>query len=276
MNPVVKNIIIGKSSNLSEQLARKLDSCSLHSARDAMENGFNVAINGKSNIIFNNFQPATLLTQFDDPDSYINNAIGATAKILNALKENRKHINRVLYTSSSSIYGSIVPCLEDGKVEPKSLHAALKLSNELLIKGVCQAYNIDFTLIRLFNMYGGNDNFSVVSKIIKAVKDSREFDMVNKGQGYRDFIHVEDVVEVYLKLLTVNDAPELVNVGTGVGVKVCDLIEVAKECKPSFDVREVCKSVEIIDSVADIGRLKNIMEDYKFRSVIDFVREKCK
>lgn len=46
-------------------------------------------------------------------------------------------------------------------------------------------------------MYGGNDNFSIISKIIKAYKNNEE---LNNGNAIRDFIHIEDVVDIYSKI----------------------------------------------------------------------------
>ena len=45
-------------------------------------------------------------------------------------------------------------------------------------------------------MYGGNDEFSIISKIINVYKDNSILNLVNNGEGIRDFIHINDVIEI--------------------------------------------------------------------------------
>ena len=50
-------------------------------------------------------------------------------------------------------------------------------------------------------MYGENDDFSIISKIIKSYKKNKIIYLNNEGNSVRDFINVNTVSKIYLKLL---------------------------------------------------------------------------
>jgi len=223
---MIKTIIIGKNSNLSNKLIFKIYNCISISSRDILDN-INILKEYKDekiNIIFNNFQPATMLNNISNVEKYIENSIGITSKILNFFRINNIKINKVIYTSSSSVYGNNILCSENDELKPLNLHASLKVSNEKLIENYCVLNNIDYTIARIFNMYGGDDNFSIISKIINAYKSNSELTIVNNGNAIRDFIHIDDVVDIYIRLLEIKDI-KILNVGTGNGTSIKNIID---------------------------------------------------
>ena len=218
------SIIIGKNSNLSIHLSAKLDNCVVVSARDVYSdiNILSSFKDKKINIIFNNFQPAVELNSLTSSTQYINNSIVSTAKVLEYFE--KSNINKIIYTSSSSVYGNNILCSEDDELKPMNLHASLKVANEKLIEKFSIEHKIDYTIARVFNMYGGDDNFSIISKIIKAVKNNEQITIVNNGNAIRDFIHIDDVVDIYIRLLEIKDI-KILNVGTGNGTSIKNIID---------------------------------------------------
>ena len=220
---MVLNIIIGKNSNLSNTLSKRLNNCVLISSREILKdiNILSKYKDKKINIIFNNFQPATQLNNLDNMSDYITNSILITAKVLDYFK--KTDINKIIYTSSSSVYGNNILCKESDELKPMNLHASLKVTNEKLIQIYCSDNNIDYTITRIFNMYGGNDKFSVISKLLDAYKNDKELSVVNNGNAIRDFIHINDVVLIYIKLLEIKKL-NILNIGTGEGTSVKSLL----------------------------------------------------
>ena len=45
-------------------------------------------------------------------------------------------------------------------------------------------------------MYGEEENFSVISKILDSFKNDKIFNLNNNGEGIGDYIHVKDVVNI--------------------------------------------------------------------------------
>jgi len=203
----MKTIIIGKNSNLSKHLKEEIEECVLISSRKALLyisilNNFK---DDEINLIFNNFQPAIQLGVLDNPEQYINNSILSTAAILEYFKKTK--INKIIYTSSASVYGSNSLCSEDCAVQPMGLHASLKVANEMLVQKFCKDRAIDYTIARIFTMYGGSDNFSIVGKIIDAIQNLEPLLIINKGKAIRDYIHVNDVTDIYEILLKKKNIP---------------------------------------------------------------------
>ncbi len=130
------NIIIGKRSNLSNHLLESLDDAMVISSSQAIKalSRLDWVQIDKVNLILNQFQPATRLNDLSNPVEYIDNAISTTASILMFIKDKSPKVNKIVYTSSSSVYGNNESCVEIDAVQPLSLHATLKLANENLYR----------------------------------------------------------------------------------------------------------------------------------------------
>ena len=266
------NIIVGKRSNLSNHLLDSLDNAIAISSSQAIEalSQLDWSQIDKVNLILNQFQPATRLNDLSSPTEYIDNAISTTANILMFIKDKSSKVNKVVYTSSSSVYGNNESCIETDFPQPLSLHATLKLANEKLVSQFCSAEDIDYTIARVFNMYGGNDEFSIVSKIIKAYKNQQSISLINDGNAIRDFIHINDVVEAYKIILTSSDI-DVVNVASGQGKSVRIILDYLHERDIEISTSNIERD-EISVSIANNTILKTMLAPhYRFESVEDHV-----
>jgi len=265
------SIIIGKNSNLSNQLSRKINNCFLISSRELLGslNSLEKFKNKEINLIFNNFQPAIQLNTIDCAEMYIENSILVTAKVLDYFAKSK--INKVIYTSSSSVYGNNILCNEKDELKPLNLHASLKVANEKLVESFCIKNNIDFTIARIFNMYGGDDTFSVVSKIINVYKTADELMIVNNGNAIRDFIHIDDVVEAYKRLLIIKNIP-VVNIGTSNGISIRSILEYLKNNGANLKTKNITKN-ELKISTADNSLLLNLLENISFIEVEEYLKK---
>jgi UDP-glucose 4-epimerase len=266
-----QTIIIGKNSNLSQHLQMVIDNCLLVSARDILTNVevLRPFVHCKINLVFNNFQPSTALNDLTNVEQYITNAIGTTAKVLDYFKHSK--VNKIIYTSSSSVYGNNLMCNEKDAVQPLSLHSALKISNEALVQKFCHENKIDYTLTRVFNMYGGHDKFSIINKLINVICEKNTLTLINQGKAVRDFIHIDDVVKVYSRLLTVSQVP-ILNIGTGSGESLANLLV---NLPPGYYPKIQNKiSQELKKSVADNRLLLSVMNGMQFKNVSQYIKEK--
>ena len=132
------NIIIGKNSNLSKALYVSIDNSILISSQDIV-NQFDLidfSLYENINIMINSFRVSTRLNILDSPVDYINYSIVSTSLVLEYIKNNNLKIRKLIYTSSSSIYGNNILCKEENEYSPLNLHASLKIANEQLVKKV--------------------------------------------------------------------------------------------------------------------------------------------
>jgi len=266
-------LIIGKDSNLSKYLVNTIDNSILISSRELQQNIdiLSEYKEKKINLIFNNFQSSTLLNKLDNSVEYISNTILVTAKILEYFRG--CNISKIIYTSSSSVYGNNISCKESDTLKPLNLHASLKVANEKLIEKYSSERNIDYSITRIFNMYGGEDRFSIISKILKAIKSKKAITIVNHGNAIRDFIYIEDVAAIYKKILTTN--VKIINIGTGEGVSIKTLIDFLSNRGITLKVNNISKD-ELKISTADTVLLSKLIGIISFKHVEEYLVKELK
>jgi len=269
-------LIIGKRSNLSKEISKKCNDCILISTSD-IENNLDYFLqyckNNSVNIIFNNFQSSVLLNDNTNFDEYIVKSLLNTSKILTFLVNRNVKINKIIYTSSSSVYGNNKFCSEQDQVKPINFQGALKVTNEELIKRFCIEHNINYTITRVFNMYGGDDNFSIISKIKNAYVNKTILNVINDGKGLRDYIHINDVVKIYKLLLDdKNKTPKILNIASGQSKRIFDILNFLNKNNISIDTNTTQRE-EINISIADVDLLNQFIDTDNFTDVEKYLLE---
>jgi len=186
----------------------------------------------------------------------------ATARLLEGLREYQ--IPRLIFLSSCAVYGEDMRTNEDSKCYPTSINGIGKLLSEKVITEFCTENKIKYEILRIFNMYGGTDHFSVFSHMKRALENGVPFTLNNKGIAQRDFIHVADVVRIVLLLLGENVPYTHLNIGNGIATKISTLVELVSKRFPNLSIRHA-QVEEAEYSRADITRLRGLVD-------CDFVR----
>lgn len=228
-----------------------------------------LGLGDKVNIIFNNFQTATKLNSVENPSEYINRSIMTTSLVLEYIKVFNLSVNKIIYMSSSSVYGNNILCKETDILSPLSLHSSLKIANEKLIEKFAIENQIDYTITRIFNMYGDNDNFSIILKIKKYYLEDDVLTIVNNGNAIRDFIHIDDVVKVYKTLLTLSNIPKI-NIGSGRNTSIGNIIDFLRNKGIIIKIKNIFRDELKVPS-ADITELLSIMGEMDFVKVENFL-----
>jgi len=270
----MKTIILGKRSYLSNVLSQTIDNSLLFNI-DEFINIYNDKFsNKKINIIINSFYPSSKLSNIDTFTDFTQRSISNVAQLLDCLNE--KKINKIIFTSSSAVYG-IEPEKNLGETSSRALYATYKLACEELVKNfylkVKNKHN--YIIPRIFNIYGEDENFSIISKLKKikvSKKKIEKLDIYNFGNSIRDFIHIKDVAKSYKRLLN-SSYVGTIDIGTGRGIKVFDIISyLGLEKKVNF-----VKSINENDySIANTFNLKTNLQISNFRKLEKFFSENFK
>lgn len=271
-------LIIGKRSNLSSELFRRIPNCVLISTSDVENNLDMIEKYCKEdtvNIIFNNFQASTHLNDCTNFEMYITKSILNTSRLLTFFLEKKIKLNKIIYTSSSSVYGNNKFCTESDQVKPMNLQGSLKVANEELIKSFCITYNINYTIVRLFNMFGGSDSFSIISKIKDAYLNDKVLTTINNGTAIRDYVYVGDVANVYKILINEINIPNILNIASGNGKRVVDILQNLENNGVILKLNNIMKD-EISASIADITELAKIINIDDFIEVKSYLLNECK
>lgn len=201
------------------------------------------------------------------PVTLIDSNLSSTARLLEAMS--KSHIPRLIFLSSCAVYGDDMRTGEDESICPASINGVSKLLNEKIIADFCIAHGIKFEILRIFNMYGGEDHFSILSHLVRAVNTGAPFIMNNQGLAQRDFIHVSDVAAVVLQLLQLNTLYTHLNIGTGIATKISTLVKHMVERHPTLTIQHATMK-EIEYSRADITRLREFIK-MEFISIEDYL-----
>lgn len=207
----------------------------------------------------------------ENPTHLIESNIMTTTRLLEAVAENE--IEKFIFISSCAVYGESMRTPETGPCNATSINGIGKLLNEKIISEFCHHNKVDYNILRVFNMYGGNDNFSILSHLRRSIENNKPFILNNNGIAQRDFIHVADVVKIVLIILSKQVPYTHLNIGTGLSTRISSLVDIIKKRFPELLINNA-EVDEAEYSRADIRRLKSIegLSDYKFMSIKKFLK----
>lgn len=143
----------------------------------------------------------------EDPLTSHDVNVNGFVNILEAAR--RREISRVVYASSSSVYGDLEdsPKVEDKVGKVLSPYAATKMTNELYAEAYARNYGITMVGLRYFNVFGPKQDpngpyAAVVPLFIKAALTNTPPTINGDGTITRDFTPVENVVQININALT--------------------------------------------------------------------------
>jgi len=162
----------------------------------------------------------------DPQASHEVNATG-TLNILIAARDN--NIRKVVYASSSSVYGDTptLPKTEDMLPNPQSPYAVGKLTGEYYCKAFHQVYALPYICLRYFNVYGPRQDptsqyAAVIPRFMKMVSEKNPPIIFGDGKQTRDFTFVRDVVEANT-LAAESELVGIFNIGRGEKITINQL-----------------------------------------------------
>lgn len=201
------------------------------------------------------------------PVKLIDSNLASTAILLESA---RKHqIPRLIFLSSCAVYGEDMRTFEENLCCPVSINGVSKLLNEKMIAEFCAANGIKYEVLRIFNMYGGQDKFSIVSHLERALVTGAPFTLNNMGIAQRDFIHVSDVASVVLQLIKRDIPYTHLNIGTGISTRISTLVELVHRRFPALTIRHA-STQEAEYSRADITKLREFV-DLDFMKIEEYM-----
>jgi nucleoside-diphosphate-sugar epimerase len=259
-------VIVGARGNLTNSLQERTSVIVVPTAQ-MLNAHLSFSIPKNLPLVINAFQPATQLADLTDPVAYVDRSLLVLARALAWAKS--VHCSKIIYTSSAVVYGENGDCREDDAIQIHGLHSALKAAAEQLTSNYASNFGLDYTIVRLFNLYGGLDQFSVIYRLLQAVKDKSPFQLINSGNALRDFTHVFDATNAYLGLLE-RDSPRILNVGSGRGISVSNLIQFISELGIKLEIENTARD-EVNACVANIERLERSIDVDSFKSPFTYL-----
>ncbi|MGL4951513.1 MAG: UDP-glucose 4-epimerase GalE [Mycoplasma sp.] len=185
----------------------------------------------------------------EKPIFYWKNNVLGVANLLEVMKNN--NVSNIVFSSTAAVYGfpKKVPVDEDAEKNPCNPYGASKLACEQLIQDASLAHNINYTILRYFNVAGASisNNYGlrkmdptllipVVNKTIITKGEMQifgnDYPNTNDGTCIRDYIHIDDLVRAHLlafEYQNKNKQSNIYNLGTSTGYSVLEVINAAEK-----------------------------------------------
>ena len=204
----------------------------------------------------------------DNPSQYNHVNIDGTLKILEEAR--RRKVKRVVFASSSSIYGEAktLPSKEDFYPLLISPYALTKLAGEYYCRIFSKIHGLETASLRYFNVFGPrqsleNEYAVVIPKFITCMLKDEAPPVHGDGKQTRDFTYVENVVEANMKAATTPGIKcEVFNIACGKTYSVLDVIKyvnkiLKKDIKPKFTP---ARQGDVRHTSADINKAKKLIK----------------
>ena len=174
--------------------------------------------------IFHQAALASVQDSFSKPDEYHNINVNGTENILKLAKKNKF---KVVYASSSSVYGNPerIPIKESDSKNPINPYAETKLKKEKLAEEYSKI-GVKVIGLRYFNVFGkgqSKEYAGVLKLFLEKIRDELPPKINGDGSQFRDFVYVEDVVDANIMSMDSNINHEFFNVGTNTSITILDL-----------------------------------------------------
>ena len=278
---VVDNMNTGKEKNL-ESVRDKINFVK----GDILDMDLLDGITKDADGVFHQAALASVQDSFDEPDKYHNVNVNGTENIL---KLSKKHGFKVVYASSSSVYGNPIriPIKESDDKNPINPYAETKLKKEeLAIKYSKMGVNV--IGLRYFNVFGkgqSKEYAGVLKLFLERIRDKLPPKINGDGTQFRDFVHVNDVVNANIMSMDSNITHEFFNVGTNTAITIIDLAKTIIEysglnIEPIFgpaldgDVHQTKANIDLIKkkigwepSIMLVDWIKDIISSKKFNEI---------
>ncbi len=199
-----------------------------------------------------------------------NNIVGTVVLLHNAMKCGS--LKRFVYLSSAATYGTPVnlPIDENHPQNALSPYGLSKLTGERYAHMFWRLYQLPTTIIRPFNIYSKRSDpkspySGVITKFIDRVKSDEPPIITGDGEQTRDFIHVNDVIQMIRLVLEKKEAVgESFNCGSGKPVTINqladDIIKISQKNLKSIHIQE--RLGDISHSYANLQKAKHLL-NYK-------------
>lgn len=182
-----------------------------------------------------------------NPYKYFENNTAKALKLFNTLKDNG--VLKIVFSSTAAVYGEpqYTPIDENHPLNPVNPYGMSKFFTENILSSFDASYNVRHVVLRYFNACGAwggsgekhNPETHLIPLILQVPLEKRDKIYINgtdydtkDGTCIRDYIHVYDLARAHyaaLNYLRVGGKSEKINLGSGKGFSIKEVIEVCEK-----------------------------------------------
>ena len=196
-----------------------------------------------------------------------------TLKLLQFCK--KYSVKKIIYTSSSCVYGNKKKMKENDPLKPGTPYAITKLLGEFYVKFWSEYYNMNIVVVRLFNVYGPGDYpgkyRSVIPNFIQSAIEKKSLKITGTGKETRDFTYIDDVTNIIYKLSNIKKNQfDIINIGSGKSENILNIAKIINKISQNQKkvlLKKARKWDDVPHRSANNIKLKKYIKNYKFTSI---------
>lgn len=205
-------------------------------------------------------------SSYSDYKREFENIIFPTVRLMGLCAE--KNIKFIYFSSGGTIYGnnSHEKFVETDLKEPISYYGLSKQIIEDSILFEHRRANLQYLIIRPSNPFGPGQSLNGVQGLIAVaigkVIANEPLTIWGDGSSVRDYIYIDDLVDIVFELIRKNIQNEIINVGSGIGYSINDvLLHLKNIVGEKLDVKyETSRSVDVSTVILDISKLQTFVK----------------
>jgi len=187
---------------------------------------------------------------------------------------NRK-IKKIIFSSSGgSIYGNQKKDLftEEDCTEPISPYAISKLAIEKYLEYFRLHKGLEYIILRYANPYGIGQNIvgsqGIIPIFLNLIRQGRQVTVFGDGENIRDYVYIDDAIEITKRIFNKNTNHRIYNVGSGKGVSINEVINILENIvKEKISIeRQPARDIDVQKIVLNNER---ISKEVQFKPVVN-------
>jgi UDP-glucose 4-epimerase len=201
-----------------------------------------------------------------DPIGDVLSSLPALLTCLEAVR-GRVGIGITLLSSGGAVYGNpaVLPVPETHPLNPRTSYAVLKIAAEHYLSLYRQVFGVPGVVLRCGNVFGEGQpagrSQGLVATVMAHLHAGTAVPVYGDGSAVRDYLYVDDLVSVVMATTGRDDLPAVMNVGSGRGTSITELLRLMEEVTGMVVHvdRRPARPGDVRNVVLDIARLRSVL-----------------
>lgn len=187
-----------------------------------------------------------------------------TIKLLNIMKQYQ--IKNIVFPSSGgTVYGILKKKhKESDPTTPICSYGIMKLTTEKYLYLYNYLYGINFLILRPSNPFGEyHKSFQqgLINVVLEKILNGETIEIWGDGSVVRDYIYIKDLVRIIVDLIEKNIQNEIINIGSGRGYSINEILTIIREEIGNFPLKYVeSRKVDVPYLILNIDKLRTFLD----------------
>jgi UDP-glucuronate 4-epimerase len=173
-------------------------------------------------------------------------------------------IQHFIFISTGTVYGeNSLPASEEQPLPPPcNPYVAAKILGEKIVRAYAELFNIDFTILRLYTVYGPRQRPEMaITKFTQLIDTNQQIHIYGDGSALRDYLYIDNCIEGLVQAIDCRFKFEIINIGEQRAVSISETVRLlSRILNKSADIQYIPTPKGIPEStIAHIAKAKKII-----------------